>query len=47
MVIQLVGCLRGDDDQLVDVVIVVVVSRWEITDSSAVRSAAPANRRYP
>ena len=43
---QLVGCLRGDDDQLVDVV-VVVVSRWEITDRSAVQPAAPANRCYP
>ena len=38
-----VGRLRDGDDQLV----VVVVSCWDITDRSAVRLAASADRRYP
>ena len=39
----LVGRLQDGGGQLV----VVVVSCWDITDRSAVRPAAPANKRYP
>ena len=39
----LVGRLRDSDGQLA----VVVVRCWDITDRSAVRHTAPADRRYP